>query len=113
MSEEYQDQDGWTHGCYYYKPGFTQLLWQILQDQGFTDPSLYFWKKKNSANKVCCIAYVHIPESDEHPSWSLDESWEEGFEFADTIERTVFAALTELCKRNKIEIGTSPARYFL
>ena len=79
---------------------------------GFTDPPLYFWKVNNSVDKVCCIAYVNIPESDEHPNWRLDKSWEEGFEFADTIETTALAALMELCKRNKIEIGTSPTRYF-
>ena len=69
-------------------------------------------RRKRIPKQGICTTYVHITESDEHPSWSLDESWEEGFEFADTIERTALAALTELCKRNKIEIGTSPARYF-
>jgi hypothetical protein len=55
---------------------------------------------------------VHIPESEAHPEWSLEETREQGFEFADTVEKAALTALTELCGRNKIEIGTSPARYF-
>src|SRR5687767_10137970 len=37
---------------------------------------------------------------------------EQGFEFKDTIERAAMTALTELCEKHKVEIGSSSARFY-
>jgi hypothetical protein len=98
-AEEYTNPEGWTRGCYHHKPGFTKLLWQILQDKGFHDPPIYFWKKEDTSQKVACTAYVHIPESENHKDWDLEEARVQGFEFTDTIEDAALTALTELCEK--------------
>nr|CAB3503749.1 unnamed protein product [Digitaria exilis] len=109
---EHTDQDGWTQGCYHNRPGFTRVLWQILQEKGFEEPPLYIWKQFDTLQQVGCTVYVHIPESETHATWKLDETQVEGFEFEDTVQTAALAALTELCQKNKFEIGTSSARFF-
>lgn len=55
---------------------------------------------------------MHTLDVESHPDWHLEEVWETCFEFADTIEKATMTALTDLCEKNKLEIGSSPAKYY-
>lgn len=112
-AEEYTNRDGWTTGKYHNRQYFPQLLWKILQEKGFENPPSYYCKEENSCIKFSCVMYVHIPESESHPNWKLDEVRVEGSRFDDTLQTTAMTTLTELCEKNKIEMGdtsgTSPS----
>lgn len=56
--------------------------------------------------------YVHIPESESHPGWNLEEVRVEGFAFEDTLEAVAMTALTKLFEKNKAEMGPISAMYF-
>ena len=86
-----------------------QLLWKMLQELGFHNPPKYYWRKEDTSHKQCCTVYVHILDEDTDPNWCLDEVMESGFEFNDTIERVAMTALTNLCEKHKVEIGSSSA----
>jgi hypothetical protein len=105
------DAQAWTHLNCLEEGGFPALLWDTLNDFGYTAYPEY------SARELMTIGQllrwevkVKIPVCPTHPTW---EEWKvkaQGLNLADTVQRAALEALATFCEKHADLVASTAAK---
>jgi hypothetical protein len=94
------------------REGFPLILWEVLQEAGYTTPPHYEEQLFEEHRVPRCRVRMTLEPHPLHLGWRSLDSESFGFRADDTIEATTLHVLTTLCGFHPLEMSTHPIGLF-
>jgi hypothetical protein len=105
------DAQAWTHLYCLEEGGFPALLWDTLNDFGYTACPEYSARELMTTDQLLrWEVKVKIPMCPTHPTW---EEWEvkaQGLNLDDTVQKAALEALTTFCEKHADLVASTVAK---
>jgi hypothetical protein len=105
------DVEAWTLVNYLEEGGFPALLWDTLDDFGYTAYPEYSTREVMTTGQLLrCEVKVKIPVCPTNPAWEEWECKAQGRNLADTVQKSALEALTTFCGKHPDEVAGSATK---
>jgi hypothetical protein len=105
------DVESWTLVNYLEEGGFPALLWDTLNDFGYTTYPEYSTREVMTTGQLLhCEVKVKISVCPTNPAWEEWECKAQGRNLSDTVQKAALEALTTFCGKHPAEIAGSAAK---
>jgi hypothetical protein len=105
------DVESWTLLNYLEKGGFPALLWDILEDFGYTTyPEYSTCEVMTTGQLLRCEVKVKISVCPTNPAWEEWDCKAQGRNLSDTVQKAAFEALTTFCGKHPDEVDGFAAK---
>jgi hypothetical protein len=105
------DVQAWTHLNCLEEGGFPALLWDTLNDFGYTTyPEYSACELMTTCQLLRWEVKVKIPVCLTHPTWEKWEVKAQGLNLADTVQKAALEALTTFCEKHADLVASTAAK---
>jgi hypothetical protein len=102
------DVESWTLVNYLEEGGFPALLWDTLNDFGYTTYPEYSTREVMTTGQlIFCEVRVKISVCPTNPAWEEWECKAQGQNLSDAVQKAALEALTTFCGKHPAEIANS------
>jgi hypothetical protein len=105
------EAQAWTHLNFLEEGGFPALLWDTLNDFGYTTCPEYSARELMTTDQLFrWEVKVKIPVCPTHPTWVEWEVKAQGLNLADTVQKAALEALTTFCEKHADLVASTAAK---
>jgi hypothetical protein len=105
------DVEAWTLVNYLEEGGFPALLWDTLEDFGYTTYPEYSTREVMTTSQLLhCEVRVNISVCPTNPAWEEWECKAQGRNLTDTVQKATLEALTTFCGKHPTKVAGSAAK---